>query len=72
MVIIDGVYSQGGDMAKLPEVISICQKYNALLMLDDAHGIGGWGVNGRGTAEHFNCLGQVGIITVHLANHLVV
>lgn len=63
MVIIDGVYSQGGDLANLPEVISICQKYNALLMMDDAHGIGVFGANGRGIAEHFNCLGQVDIIT---------
>lgn len=63
LVIIDGVYSQGGDLAKLPEIISICHKYGALIMLDDAHGIGVFGTNGRGTAEHFNCLGQVDIIT---------
>ena len=63
LVIIDGVYSQGGDLAKLPEIISICRKYNAMLMLDDAHGIGVFGANGRGTAEHFDCIGQVDIIT---------
>lgn len=50
-------------MAKLPEIISICRKYNAMLMLDDAHGIGVFGANGRGTAEHFDCIGQVDIIT---------
>lgn len=63
LVIIDGVYSQGGDLAKLPEIIDICHRYNALLMIDDAHGIGVFGNNGRGTAEHFDCLGQIDIIT---------
>lgn len=63
LVIIDGVYSQDGDLSKLPEFIDICQKYGALLMVDDAHGIGVFGKNGRGTAEHFNCLEKVDIIT---------
>ena len=63
LVIVDGVYSQGGDLARLPEIISLCRKYGALLMMDDAHGIGVFGKNGRGTAEHFGCLGQVDIIT---------
>ena len=63
LVIIDGVYSQNGDMSKLPEYIDVCKKHNCLLMMDDAHGIGVMGNNGRGTAEHFNCLGQVDIIT---------
>ena len=63
LVIIDGVYSQNGDLSKLPEYIEVCKKYGCLLMMDDAHGIGVMGKNGRGTAEHFNCLGQVDIIT---------
>ncbi|MGN1219572.1 MAG: aminotransferase class I/II-fold pyridoxal phosphate-dependent enzyme [Candidatus Cryptobacteroides sp.] len=63
LVIIDGVYSQNGDLSKLPEYIDVCKKHNCLLMMDDAHGIGVMGNNGRGTAEHFNCLGQVDIIT---------
>lgn len=63
MVIIDGVYSQNGDLSKLPEYISVCKKHNCLLMMDDAHGVGVMGKNGRGTAEHFDCLGQVDIIT---------
>lgn len=63
LVIIDGVYSQDGDLSSLPEIITLCKAYDAMLMLDDAHGIGGMGKNGRGTAEHFNCLGQVDIIT---------
>lgn len=63
IVIIDGVYSQNGDLSKLPEYINICRKHNCLLMMDDAHGVGVMGKNGRGTAEHFSCLGQVDIIT---------
>ena len=63
LVIIDGVYSQNGDLSKLPEYISVCKKHHCLLMMDDAHGIGVMGKNGRGTAEHFDCLGQVDIIT---------
>lgn len=63
LVIVDGVYSQNGDLSKLPEYISVCKKHNCLLMVDDAHGIGVMGNNGRGTAEHYNCMGQVDIIT---------
>ncbi len=63
LVIIDGVYSQDGDISMLPEIISLCKAHDAMLMVDDAHGIGVMGNNGRGTVEHFNCLGQVDIIT---------
>jgi len=52
MVVVDGVFSMGGDIAPLPEIISICQKYGAKLMVDDAHSIGVLG-QGRGTAAHF-------------------
>ena len=50
LVIIDGVYSQDGDLSLLPEIISLCKTHEAMLMLDDAHGIGVMGANGRGTA----------------------
>lgn len=63
LVIIDGVYSQDGDLSLLPEIIALCKAHDAMLMVDDAHGIGGMGPNGRGTVEYFNCLGQVDIIT---------
>lgn len=63
LVIIDGVYSQDGDLSKLPEYIEVCKKYNVLLMVDDAHGIGVMGKTGRGTCEHFDCMGKVDIIT---------
>lgn len=51
------------DSSKLSEIIALCGKHDALLMVDDAHGIGVMGKNGRGTAEHFDCLGQIDIIT---------
>lgn len=63
LVIIDGVYSQDGDLSKLAEYIDVCKKHDCMLMMDDAHGIGVMGKNGRGTAEYFNCLGKVDIIT---------
>lgn len=63
LVIIDGVYSQDGDLSRLPEIVALCQKNDAMLMLDDAHGIGVMGATGRGTAEYFNLLGKVDIIT---------
>lgn len=63
LVIIDGVYSQDGDLALLPDILAVCRKHGAYLMVDDAHGIGVVGKNGRGTLEHFNLLGQVDIVT---------
>jgi glycine C-acetyltransferase len=63
LVIIDGVYSQDGDLSKLPEIVACCRRHEAMLMVDDAHGIGVMGKNGRGTAEYFNCLGEIDIIT---------
>ena len=58
-----GVGAQNGDLSRLPEYIEVCKKHGAMLMVDDAHGIGVMGENGRGTAEHFGCLGQADIIT---------
>lgn len=63
LVIVDGVYSQDGDIAPLHEIVPICKKHGALLMVDDAHGIGVWGEYGRGIVEHMGLLGQVDIIT---------
>ena len=61
MVIVDGVYSMGGDLAPLPEMVEVCQKYGARLMVDDAHGIGTVG-NMRGTSVHFGVTDQVDLI----------
>jgi 8-amino-7-oxononanoate synthase len=61
LVVVDGVYSMGGDLAPLPEMIPICEKYGARLMVDDAHSLGVMG-GGRGTAAHFGVNDQVDMI----------
>jgi 8-amino-7-oxononanoate synthase len=61
LVIVDGVYSMGGDLAHLPEIITLCKQYSARLMLDDAHGIGVT-AKGHGTAAHFNVTKDVDLI----------
>jgi len=61
LVIVDGVYSMGGDLAPLPQIIEICQHYGARLMVDDAHGVGVTG-QGRGTAHQFGLTKQVDLM----------
>jgi len=61
LVIVDGLFSMEGDIAPLPEIVPICQKYGARLMVDDAHAMGVLG-GGRGTAAHFNMTGDVDLI----------
>ena len=61
LVVVDGVYSMGGDIAPLPEIVEICKKHGARIMVDDAHGIGVTG-NGRGTAAHFGLTDEVDLI----------
>lgn len=61
LVIVDGVYSMGGDVACLPEIIEVCKKYQARLMVDDAHGIGVIG-QGHGTAAHYGVTDGVDLI----------
>ena len=53
LVIIDGVYSMGGDLAPLPEIVDVCSRHATRLLLDDAHAIGTVGKDGRGSASHF-------------------
>ena len=62
LVVVDGVYSMEGDIAPLPDIVKICRKYGARLMVDDAHGIGVLGKTGRGTVEHFGLEKDVDII----------
>jgi len=61
LVVVDGVFSMGGDIAPLPDIVELCQKYGARLMVDDAHSIGVLG-GGRGTAAHFGVTDQVDLI----------
>jgi glycine C-acetyltransferase len=70
MVITDGVFSMEGSIARLPELIEICRKHEAILVVDDSHATGVLGRKGRGTAEHFGLVGEVDIITSTLGKAL--
>ncbi|SES82163.1 glycine C-acetyltransferase [Anaerobranca gottschalkii] len=59
LIITDGVFSMDGDIAPLPEIVKLAEKYNALTYVDDAHGSGVLGESGRGTVDHFNLHGKV-------------
>ena len=62
LIVVDGVFSMEGDIVKLPEIVALAEKYNASIMLDDAHSIGVLGVNGSGTASHFGLTDKVDLI----------
>ncbi len=63
LIVTDGVFSMDGDIAKLPEIVELAKKYDALVMVDDSHATGYIGKTGRGTAEHYGLLGEIDIIT---------
>ena len=62
LIIVDGVFSLEGDIAKLPEILDLAKKYDAMVMVDDAHGVGVLGDHGRGTCQHFGVTGDVDLI----------
>lgn len=62
LIVTDGVFSMGGDLCDLPNLVRLAKKYNARLMVDDAHGLGVMGKTGRGTAEHFDLMDEVDIV----------
>jgi glycine C-acetyltransferase len=66
----DGVFSMEGSICKLPEILELAKDYDAIVAVDDSHGSGVLGANGRGTAEHFGVLGEVDIITSTLGKAL--
>jgi glycine C-acetyltransferase len=70
LVITDGVFSMEGSIAPLPDLLSICRKHGATLMVDDSHATGVLGRTGRGTAEHFGIVGEIDIITSTLGKAL--
>jgi glycine C-acetyltransferase len=63
LVITDGVFSMDGDLAKLDEMVKLCEKYDAMILVDDSHSSGFIGRTGRGSHEHFNVMGKIDIIT---------
>jgi 8-amino-7-oxononanoate synthase len=62
LIVVDGVFSMEGEIANLPEIVSLAKQYNARVMVDDAHAIGVLGEHGRGTAEYFNLEDEVDIV----------
>ena len=62
LIVVDGVFSMEGDLAKLPEIIELKKKYNCSVMVDEAHGIGVFGHQGRGVCDHFGLTKDVDLI----------
>ncbi len=62
LIVTDGVFSMEGDVANLPEIVRLAKKYNASVMVDEAHGIGVFGEGGRGTCNHFGVTDDVDLI----------
>src|SRR6185295_376149 len=69
-VVSDGVFSMEGDVAKLPALVALCRDHDAMLVVDDSHGVGVLGSGGRGTPEHFGLHGQIDILTGTLGKSL--
>ncbi len=63
LVVTDGVFSMDGDLAPLDEMVELCNRYNAMLLVDDSHASGFIGKTGRGTHEHFNVIDGIDLIT---------
>ena len=62
LIVVDGVFSMEGDLAKLPEIVELKHKYNCSLMVDEAHGLGVFGKQGRGVCNHFGLTDEVDLI----------
>ena len=62
LIVVDGVFSMEGDLAKLPEIVALKHKYNCSIMVDEAHGIGVFGRQGRGVCDHFGLTDEVDLI----------
>jgi glycine C-acetyltransferase len=69
-IVTDGVFSMEGDIAKLPDIVTLAKRYNAAIILDDSHGVGVMGKHGRGTAEHWGVEGEIAIVTGTLGKAL--
>lgn len=62
LIVVDGVFSMEGDLAKLPEIVELKHKYNCSIMVDEAHGLGVFGNQGRGVCDHFGLTDEVDLI----------
>jgi glycine C-acetyltransferase len=70
MVITDGVFSMEGSIAPLPDLVELCRRHEAVLVVDDSHATGVLGAHGRGTAEHYGLVGEIDLITSTLGKAL--
>ena len=70
LVFTDGIFSMEGDIARLPDILELARRHDAIVAVDDSHATGVLGKTGRGTPEHYGVLGQVDIITSTLGKAL--
>lgn len=70
IVVTDGVFSMEGDVAPLPDLIELCRRHDAVLLVDDSHGVGVMGADGRGTPSHQGVLGEIDVLTGTLGKAL--
>jgi glycine C-acetyltransferase len=70
LILTDGVFSMEGDLARLPEILELAREHDAVVLVDDSHGVGVVGKTGRGVAEHFGVLGEVDVVTGTLGKAL--
>jgi glycine C-acetyltransferase len=70
LIVTDGVFSMDGDVAKLPDIVELARRHEAVVVVDDSHATGVLGPSGRGTAEHYGMVGEVDIVTSTLGKAL--
>jgi glycine C-acetyltransferase len=70
LIVTDGVFSMEGDLAKLPDIVEVARERDAVVVVDDSHGVGVLGETGRGVVEHFGLLGDVDVLTGTLGKAL--
>ena len=70
LIVTDGVFSMEGDLARLPEIVELADEHDAVVIVDDSHGVGVLGETGRGVVEHYGLLGKVDVLTGTLGKAL--
>jgi glycine C-acetyltransferase len=70
LIVTDGVFSMEGDLARLPDIVDLARRHDAVVVVDDSHGTGVMGESGRGTHEHFGLVGEIDVLTGTLGKAL--